>query len=311
MGKVDETVVREEGTQGGIPPPPGADTGRQGPHGPAWPAPPPPGYYPPYGGWYAPPPQAYGPAQPPRRSGKPKIVGILLIFSGVLSIIMGGFFGAMMYNIVPWMDQMSSNSSGVGEIEGMVIFMDSTPAAGVNITVSDLGLVAITDATGSYRILNVANGWHDLKIEMAGFKTLVKSVYVNIMNADGTGMSGPTGGVTKADFQLQPGSGEQRIGETHKPGSKTIPMDRNAQDILRSMGAVCMVLGVVLGTFAILGGYFALRTERLGIVALGALCGLLSFGFAIGSGLALIALILLLLSTDEFERAKKEREAGQ
>jgi hypothetical protein len=252
-------------------------------------------------------PQAYGPPPPQRRSGKPKIVGILLIFSGVLSIIMGGFFGAMMYNIVPWMDQMSSNTSGVGEIEGMVIFMDSTPASGVNVTVADLGLMAITDATGSFRILNVANGWHDLKIEMPGYKTLVKSVYVNRIDTSGTGMPGSSGVVTEANFQLQPGSGEQRLGEAHKPGSKSVPIDQNAQDILRSMGAVCMVLGVVLGTFAILGGYFALRTERLGMVALGALCGLLSFGFAIGSGLALIALILLLLSTDEFDRAKKEQ----
>ena len=306
MGTVEERVAREEGTQGRIPPPPGTDIGRQGPAM----APAPPVYYPPYGGWYAPPPQAYGPAPPARRSSKPRIVGILLIFSGVLSIIMGGFFGAMMYNIVPWMDEWSNNSSGTGEIDGVVIFMNSSPAAGVNVTVADLGLMATTDEQGDYRILDVANGWHDLKIEMPGYKTLVKSVYVNIMTTGTTSMSGTSNEPTQADFQLQPGSGEQRIGEAHTPGSKTIPMDENAQSILRSMGAGCLVAGIVMGSFAILGGYFALRTERLGMVALGALCGLLSFGFAIGSGLAVIALILLLLSTDEFDRAKKEREAG-
>jgi hypothetical protein len=131
------------------------------------------------------------------------------------------------------------------------------------------------------------------------------------MNGVGTSMPGTGQGATEADFQLQPGSGDQRIGETHTPGSKTIPLDQNAQSILRSMGATCLVVGIVMGSFALLGGYFALRTERLGMVALGTLCGLLSFGFAIGSVLALIALILLLLSTDEFERAKKEREAGR
>jgi hypothetical protein len=71
-----------------------------------------------------------------------------------------------------------------------------------------------------------------------------------------------------------------------------------------------MVLGVVLGAFTILGGYYAFRTEKLAVVALGTLCGILSLGFVIGSGLAFIALILLLLSTDEFERAKKERGAS-
>jgi len=309
MGMVDETVVREQGTQGSIPPPPGAETGRQSP-GPAMPPAPQPAYYPPYGGWYAPPPQAYSPAPPPRRSGKPKIVGMLLIFSGVLSIIMGTFLGAMMINVVPWMTEWSNNTSGSGEIEGQVIYLNATPAVGANVTVVDLNLMASTNETGHYRILNVDNGWHDLKIEMPGYKTLLKSVYVTTMNMAGSSASGISQGVTKADFQLQPGSGEQRIGEARTPGSKTGPMDENAQSLIQSMGAVCMVLGVVLGSFAILGGYFAFRTEKLGIVALGTLCGLLSFGFAIGSVLAIIALILLLLSTDEFERAKKEREAA-
>jgi hypothetical protein len=306
MGTVDETVVREEGTHGRIPLPPGAEIGRQGPE--SQPAPPP-VYYPPYGGWYAPPPQAYGPAPPSRRSGKPKIVGVLLIFSGVLAIIMGVFFGAMMINVVPWMTDWSNNTSGTGDIDGQVIYMNSTPAAGVNVTVADLGLMATTNETGDYRILDIPNGWHDLKVEMPGYKTLVKSVYVNVMNGAGTSISGTSQGATNANFQLQPGSGEERLGEARTPGSKTGPMDPNAQNLIRSMGAVCMVLGVVLGTFAVLGGYFALRTEKLGIVALGAVCGLLSFGFGIGSVLAVIALILLLLSTDEFERAKKEQAA--
>lgn len=294
MGTVEEKVVSGEGTQGNIPPPPGAETGRP---------PSPPVYYPPSGGWYAP-PQGWGPAPQPRRSGKPKIVGILLMFSGVLSMIMGVFFGAMMINVVPWMEDWSDNSSGYGDIEGQVIYMNSTPVAGVNVTVVDLDLMASTNETGHYRILNVANGWHDLKVEAPGYKTLVKSVYVKISDATGT-----TTTITKADFQLQPGSGVVPPQDPHTPGSKTGPMDKNAQEMIRSMGAVCMVLGVVLGSFAILGGYFAFRTEKLGIVALGTLCGILSFGFAIGSGLAVIALILLLLCTDEFERAKKEKEA--
>ena len=300
MGTVEERVVNGEGTQGKIPAPPGAEAGRP-PSAP----PGPPVYYPPYGGWYAPPPQAWGQAPPPKRSGKPKMVGILLMFSGVLSIIMGVFFGAMMINVVPGMEEWSNNSSGYGDIEGQVIFMNSTPSAGVNVTVTDLSLLASTNETGHFRILNVANGWHDLKVELAGYKTLVKSVYVNTNN-----MMGYSGKGDKADFQLQPGSGEQRLGEARTPGSKTGPMDPNAQEMIRSFGAVCMVLGVVLGSISILGGYFAFRTEKVGLVALGTLCGILSFGFAIGSGLAFIALILLLLSTDEFERAKKEKEAG-
>jgi hypothetical protein len=306
MGTVEEEIAREEGTKGRIPPPPGMDGKREGP--PVPPAPPvppppmPPGYYQPWGGWYAPQPQ---PCCPPRRSGKPKMVGVLLMFSGVLSIIMGLFFGAMMVNVVPWMEEWSNNTSGFGDIEGQVIYMNSTPAAGVNVTLVDLNLVASTNETGHYRLLNVANGWHDLRVEAPGYKSFVKSVFVQASDMMGAGWN-----TTRADFQLQPGSGEQRLGEARTPGSKTGPMDPNAQEMMRTFGAVCMVLGLVLGAFTILGGYYAFRTEKLAVVALGTLCGILSLGFVIGSGLAFIALILLLLSTDEFERAKKEKQSA-
>jgi len=307
MGTVDGKDAREEGTQGNMPPPPGADAGRQAP-----PVPPaPPGYYPPYAGWYAPPPQAYGTATPSRRSSKPRIIGILLTLSGVLSIIMGVFMGAMLTNVVPWMTEWENNTSGMGEIDGQVIFMNNSPAAGANVTVVDLDLMASTNETGHYRILSVENGWHDIKVEMPGYKTFVKSVYVKILDAAGTSASSSGQGVTKADFQLQPGDGEKRLGDARTPGSKTGPMDENARRIIQSMGSVCAVVGLLLGSFALLGGYFAFRAERLGIVALGTLCGILSIGFAIGSGLAVIALILLLLSTDEFDKnAKRDTVNG-
>ncbi|MBM4249494.1 MAG: carboxypeptidase-like regulatory domain-containing protein [Euryarchaeota archaeon] len=304
MGTVEEEVVRGEGTKDRIPPPPGTEAGKPGPA-----APPPPYIYQQWGSWYPPPPQA-GLAPPRRRSSKPKMVGILLMLSGALSVIMGLVLGAMMMNIVPWMEEWSENASGNGEIGGQVIFMNSTPAAGVNVTVVDLNLLASTDETGHYRILGIENGWHDLKVEAAGYKTLVKSVYVYAISPQTSGSSGTEEGTTRADFQLRPGSGELRLGEARTPGSKTGPMDENAQGILRSVGAICFVLGIVLGLVAIVGGYFAFRTEKLAVVALGALCGILSLGFVIGAALAFIALILLLLSTDEFDQAKKEKSAA-
>jgi hypothetical protein len=187
--------------------------------------------------------------------------------------------------------------------------MNNTPVAGANVTVVDLGLMASTNETGYYRVLNVENGWHDIKIEMPGYKTLVKSVYVKAMEVSGTSSGGQGDGATNADFQLQPGDGEQRLGEARTPGSKTGPMDDNTRRMVQSFGAVCGVVGVVLGLFSILGGYYAFRAERLGVVAIGTLCGILSFGFIIGSVLSVIALILLLLSTDDFERKEKREPA--
>ena len=292
METVNGTGASQEGTQGKIPPPPGTEAGRVAPTAP-------PGYYPPYGGWYSQPP-AFIPAPEPRRSGKPRIVGILLIFSGILSIIMGSTMGLVMYNVVPWAEQMQDSMNDVGEMQGQVIYQNSTPAAGVNVTVVDLSLAAVTNETGNYRILSVKTGWHDLKVEMPAFKSLIKSVYVGPGTQADTNIK-----PTKVDFQLQPGDGEVRLGQTHTPGSKEAPWSHEVQSMLNSIGAICLVGGIIGGVLAVLGGYFALRTERLPIVALGTIAGILSIGFGLGSVLSFIALIVLLLCTEEFERAKK------
>jgi hypothetical protein len=307
VGKAGETRMQAPGQMQGQEPGPAQGRG-QGPS--QAPVPPPPGSWgypqapqPPYWAWYGQPAAQY-PAPERRRSGKPKIVGILLMFSGVLSILMGVILGAVVFNVVPWAEQMQSSAGGTGEIDGQIIYMNSTPAPDVNISIPDLGLAGATNETGQYRLLSVKAGWHDLKIERAGFKTWVKSVYVTATGDLNTNIR-----PTKADFQLQPGDGEFRLGDAHTPGSTAIPMDATARSILNSIGTFCMTAGVVMGALAILGGYYAMRTEKLGMVALGTLCGILSFGFAIGAGLSFIALILLLLSTDEFERTRKEREA--
>ena len=142
--------------------------------------------------------------------------------------------------------------------------------------------------------------------EMAGYQSLVRSVYVK------TGMPpGQDNKPTKVDFQIEPGTGETRIGDKHTPGTVEPMMDRTARHWLNTIGGACLAWGIVGGLLTLLGAYFAFRTERLPLVAIGTMTGILSFGFALGAALAFIALILLLLCTDEFDRVKKEKAAGR
>ncbi len=69
----------------------------------------------------------------------------------------------------------------------------------------------------------------------------------------------------------------------------------------------CGVLVLVFGVFLLLGGIFALKRDHWSISIMGAILGSFSIGpLFLGSLLSLIALILILLSRDEF----KEEDTG-
>jgi hypothetical protein len=64
---------------------------------------------------------------------------------------------------------------------------------------------------------------------------------------------------------------------------------------------ICMVIFIILSVIAILGGYFATQRTKWGIALVGAIVGLFTIGpVCLSSITALIALILLFMSKDEF-----------
>lgn len=76
---------------------------------------------------------------------------------------------------------------------------------------------------------------------------------------------------------------------------------------IRSMGMVCVALGLVGGALALIGGWYALQRSNLAVALVGAVGGIISFGPGLGAVLSVIALILLMLSTDDFERPASAR----
>jgi len=259
--------------------------------------------YPAY--WY------YSPTQccpKPRRSRKPSVAGFLLIFAGVFAMIAGAFLGAFALGVGPMSDMMdnsaNNSSNALVNLQGQVIFMNSTPAVGVNVTIVDLAIIAQTNSTGHYKILNVEQGWYDIKVELTGYKSMIQSVEVS------KGMVGMDGGhnmewkdYVTVDFQLTPGSGEVRIGDAHETGPIDNGWQTNGKPFMQGFGAVCLVAAVIGGTFMILGGYFAIKRTKLPWVIVGSV-----FAIIFCSILGIIAIILVLLSTNEFD--KKDKDEG-
>lgn len=70
---------------------------------------------------------------------------------------------------------------------------------------------------------------------------------------------------------------------------------------IRDIVVICGVFVIILSAIAILGGYFATQRTKFGIAVVGAILGLLTIGpYCLSSLVALIALILLFMSKDEF-----------
>src|SRR5258706_15987688 len=95
-----------------------------------------------------------------------------------------------------------------GNIYGTAPAKDGSALPGVTVTLTGGGAtqVAITDASGSFRFLNLAPGSYGLKAELAGFgKSTRKGVGVNLgRNADGT-------------MTLKPSAAESDVGKAQTP----------------------------------------------------------------------------------------------
>ena len=63
---------------------------------------------------------------------------------------------------------------------------------------------------------------------------------------------------------------------------------------------ICGAIGIIFSLIALLGGVFAIQRKMWGLGIAGGVLGLLSFGFVLGSVLALVGLILVAISHKEF-----------
>jgi hypothetical protein len=263
-------------------------------------------------GWYYTPYTAQK-AKPPKkkRSSKPAVAGALLIVAGLLSIIVGGLIGTMFLNGGPFEgmeDWDKGSSDGYGQVAGQVIYQNLTPVENAKISVVGTNQVGYSNATGHYRILYVPDGWHDLKVEKTGYVTIVQSVDVT----EGYGWTGipDLDDSTNVDFQLQPGAGEMRIGEPHGDTDDDTHRDWDGDSgmgFLRSIGTFCLATTIIFGAITVIGGFLALQRRHFPFVVLSAFFGIMAIGAGIGAILSVVALFILLLSGDEFDRKKKRR----
>lgn len=197
----------------------------------------------------------------------PVIAGILLIVASLLGISMGA---ALLFS-------ESEALHGSGIYEGMVVDEKGVAIEGAEIYVVDGSpkKVTETDENGYFLIENLSAGKHRIMVKKEGYVT--KNVTIGVF---------PFKSFLKEKIVLRSGEGWE----------KKKNLSAWVFDILPVFSAAIIILSIP----PLIGGVFAIMKKFEIVAIIGAIFGIFSIGFIIGSILSIVALILLLISREEF-----------
>jgi len=218
------------------------------------------------------------------RTNRPMIAGILLIIVFISAIITSS---SLLITIEPMKtnEEFLNNifaSLGKMAIEGRILD-NSTKQPIKNVTISIVGTnISTFSENGSFELKNIPLGYRTFNISANGYKTLHAKIFLlkNLF----------AGEKIKQDFYLNKGSG---VEETEEAG---------LLNLLVKSWYICSILIIIFAILALLGAIACFLRKYLIVAILGSIFGLFTFGIIfIGPVCSLIALIIILLSREEFK----------
>jgi|GEM_PF-6979404 len=264
----------------------------------------------------------YPPTLPIKKgSKKPAIAGALLIIAGIFTILFSSIIfvsGAFMWNANDnenyWLEWQSGD---LVNIMGTVSNSESMPIDNVTVSVTGTHLYSITNSTGQYRLSGVPCGYREIKLEKDGFRTIIYRTQLKEHDSDNFPNYGNDGENYNYDNLTQ---GNALIFDfTMTPGNDTVTYGPSMHETNLYLNKASIWLGIcgtftlISGIFSIIGGFYSMKRKRFGLAISGAILGIFGFGFALGTILSIVALFILLLSTNEFDNDKnknKDDEGG-
>lgn len=219
--------------------------------------------------------------RPASYSKRLRMVAILLVVVGVLGI-------ATTVSVV-----IEPSGTGLGDllkeakasVTGQVRTAEGDLVEGATVSIGSTGTSSTTGVAGLYSLEEVGTGKVELRMTASGYTTVVKVVHLKR-------------GHYTVDFLAVPGAGEKVI-EEEALSSAGDP----------GAGKVLMVAGLaVASALVLLGAVASFRQRGFVLALLGALAGILSWGWFAGSAISIVALVLLIPMRREFGARDKEGE---
>lgn len=198
--------------------------------------------------------------------------GILLSIVFVLGILSGIAYG------IKWNNQDSQwNSEGLSSILGTIIDIDGEPIEGAKIEANNK--IRYSNPQGKYYLYDLVGDEVQITFTMEGYGNVI--VWINI-RSEGTNILNIElleGNTQKYDYRKD-------IAEPWPPNYALAP--------------IFMISAMV----TLMGSSAALLQQNFKTAIAGCLFGIISYGFLIGSILSVIALSLLLVDRESFERKR-------
>lgn len=206
-------------------------------------------------------------------SRKLQMVAVLLGIVGVLGLVT-----ATMVAISPEGDGLGAILPvDEADVMGQVRDVEGYLVPDARVSYPKGGISNTTGQTGWYFLEDVDTGEVELRMDLEGYKTVVKTVHLER-------------GTYTVDFLAEPGTGTVElpgvaVPEAGDPGTLTW----------------LMALGMVVASaFALLGSVSAYLQRWYPLVIIGCLLGIFTWGWFIGSAISVLALLIALPLRDQF-----------
>jgi hypothetical protein len=230
--------------------------------------------------------------EPPRqrfsRSSKPAIAGALLIIIAILGLIFSTMIlagGAFIGNVGVGSEVFGEDNTG--EIYGQVKLNNGTPIENATVSIVGESIYTVTDQNGNYALYDIPTGNQKIRVEKDGYNTIIFKTFIAPSNNPWGGDDSTSD--NEQNFFLSPGNTVDERGMYPPFG------------FLSGILLFCAVLGIIFSIIALLGGYYSLKRQKFSLAIVGAVVGIFTVGFLLGTLLAFVAIFILIISHDEFK----------
>ncbi len=201
-------------------------------------------------------------------SAKPLIAGLLLIIAFILGVSMGSSL------------LIGPEFKGEGFYQAEVYDENKEPLENVSIYLIENGakLVAKTDSNGYFSLNNISAGKHLIEIKKEGYKSIRVEIFVMPSSIS----------IIKDQFFMKKGEGFIK--------------EKTLFAMIIDYLPYLAIFFIIVSFPALIGGIFCLLKKNFIVAIIGAIFGIASIGFLIGSLFSIIALILIILSKNDFKK---------
>lgn len=210
--------------------------------------------------------------------------GIILVIVSLLGFFAGGTY------FMHWTEyETIVDDVGLVNLEGVVQTDEGNPLKDVEITMDGQNWTWTTNEQGRFYIYDVESGIREIIFNLENYEEQTQRVDLEV------------GRINVVNAILEEGS----CGNNCEYIDKTFEVDNPAE--------VSLVLSILIILFSVItfyGSIAALRKSDFNMAAIGAIAGILSYGFMIGSILSIVALLMIFSDRDAFEsvlNTKKEK----